>query len=388
MAGDNATALVIDVLTLPPAGETDLSTAFATKPILPVPKLGANIDGFRLTDVVSEGRYATVFKAHDEPGNRTVIIKFPKPNTQMDVVFRQAFMRETWAASKVRSPFVGATLEIPEDRKSGVYVVMPYYEGKTLEVQISQPPRLSYSTGLDLALKLAKAVASLHRAGVIHRDIKPDNVIVEPSRRHEGTGLKLIDFGAACLPGMEDRAVSGACGTLRAPGTPSYMAPELFDGSPGDELSDQFALGVTIYRIFTGSYPYGEIEPFSHPRFRSAIPLQSRRPDLPAWLDRALSRAVAVHPDDRFHDVLEFVFELEHGEMRTPSSGVEPRSLYERNPLAFWKVTSALLFIALILSLHQWTGRHAQAPKSQTRHAERKEPEGSRGTYKPESYER
>jgi serine/threonine protein phosphatase PrpC len=346
--GDNATALVIDVLALAPADEADLSIGFATRPFLPPPKLGAKIDGFHLTDLLSEGRYSCVFKAHDEPGNRAVVVKFPKPNTEPEAVFRKTFMRETWVATKVRSPFVGKTLEIPEDRRSGVYVVMPFYDGETLEIRLSRPPRISFSTGLDLALKLGKAVAALHRAGVIHRDIKPDNIIVEQSRRNEGTGLKLIDLGVARLSNTEDFSDLGAPGTSGAPGTPSYMAPELFDGSPGDELSDQFALGVTIYRMFTGGYPYGEIEPFSRPRFRTAVPLQARRSDLPTWLDRALGRAVSVNPNERFHDVLELVFELEHGAMRAPPLAIEPRSIYERNPLAFWKVTAALLFFALI----------------------------------------
>jgi serine/threonine protein kinase len=141
-----------------------------------------------------------------------------------------------------------------------------------------------------------------------------------------------------------------------APGTPSYMAPELFKGSPGDELSDQFVVGVTIYRMFTGRYPYGEIEPFSHPRFRNTAPLRARRPDLPAWLDQAIGRAVAVKPDERFHDVLELVFELEHGVMRAPPLATGPRPVYQRNPLAFWKATAALLFFALILALHQLAG--------------------------------
>jgi serine/threonine protein phosphatase PrpC len=355
-AGDNATALVIDVLTLPPPDMADLSTGFATNPILPTPKLGAKVDGFQLTKLLSEGRYSCVFRAHDEVGNREVVIKFPKPNATTEAVFRKTFMRETWVATKVRSPFVGKTLELAGDRRSSIYVVMPFYDGETLENRLSRQPGMSFSTGLDLALKLAKAVAALHRAGVIHRDIKPDNIIIESPRRNEGTGLKLIDLGVARLPNMEDALDVHAPGNWDGPGTPSYMAPELFNGSHGDELSDQFALGVTIYRMFTGGYPYGEIEPFSHPRFRNAAPLQTRRPDLPLWLDRMISRAVAVKPDERFNDVLELVFELEHGTMRTESLAPEPRSVYERNPLAFWKVTAALLFFALILALHQLAG--------------------------------
>jgi serine/threonine protein phosphatase PrpC len=358
-SGDNATALIIDVVSLPPPDMEDLSIGFATNPILPMPRPGAKVDGFHLAKLLSEGRYSCVFRAHDEPGNREVAIKFPKPNTATVAVFRKTFMRETWVATKVRSPFVGKTLEVADDRRSGVYVVMPFYDGETLETRLSRPPGISFSTGLDLALKLAKAVAALHRAGVIHRDIKPDNIIIEPSRRNEGTGLKLIDLGVARLPNMEDVLDLNAPGNWDAPGTPSYMAPELFKGSPGDELSDQFAVGVTIYRMFTRLYPYGEIEPFSHPRFHNPTSLQARRPDLPAWLDQAISRAVAVKPDERFHDVLELVFELEHGAMRVAPLATEPRSVYERNPLAFWKVTAALLFFALILALRQLAEKHS-----------------------------
>ncbi len=204
-----------------------------------------------------------------------------------------------------------------------------------------------------MALKLAKGVAALHRAGIIHRDIKPDNIIIEPSRQNEQMGLKLIDLGVARLRYMDDVPDLRAAANRNTPGTPSYMAPELFDGSPGDELSDQFAVGVTIYRMFTGAYPYGEIEPFSHPRFRSAVPLQTRRPDLPAWLDRAISRAVAVRPNERFQDVLELAFELEHGALRPSAPATENRSLYDRSPLAFWRAVAALLFFALMFALLQ-----------------------------------
>src|SRR5208282_4511530 len=91
----------------------------------------------------------------------------------------------------------------------------------------------------------AGGVAALHHAGIIHRDIKPENVILEAIRAREVPGLRLIDLGVARLPHMEDIPAP------HAPGTPSYMAPELFAGAPGDERSDQFALGVTIYRMFT-----------------------------------------------------------------------------------------------------------------------------------------
>jgi serine/threonine protein kinase len=215
-------------------------------------------------------------------------------------------------------------------------------------------PALSLTAGLDIAQKLAKGIVALHRAGVIHRDIKPENIIIEPPAAGQGMGIKLIDFGVARF-----RQTKEAAGTAE-PGTPSFMAPELFDGKPADDKTDQFALGVTVYRLFTGRFPYGEIEPFSHPKFRAPSPLVSHRPDLPAWLDRTIGRAIATNPNDRFEDVLEFMFELEHGADRVSPITTNRLPLYDRNPLLFWKIVAALLALLLLLSL--FVPRPARGP--------------------------
>jgi serine/threonine protein phosphatase PrpC len=350
--GDNATALVIDIIGLPNANQADLEFATASLPLMPLPKAGAEVDGFVLQTMLADGRYTRVFAAEDRVERRRVIMKFPKPVADAEGVLRAAFLREAWIASRMRSPFVGEVLELSAERQTGLYAAMPFYEGETLEARLLRAPPLSLTTGLDYAIKLAKGVASLHRAGIIHRDIKPDNVILETIRDHQVPGLRLIDLGVARLPHMEDLPAQ------HAPGTPSYMAPELLAGAAGDERSDQFALGVTIYRMFTRAYPYGEIEPFSRPRLKKPKPLTAYRPDLPAWLDQAIARATSVNPDDRFHDVFEFIFELEHGAMRAPAAP-KRLPLYERNPLLFWQVACALLAAGLIASL-AW---HA-APRS------------------------
>jgi serine/threonine protein phosphatase PrpC len=343
--GDNATALVVDVIGLPPADRSDLAFAAASLPLIAVPKAGATIDGFHLQAMLADGRYTRVFDAEDRIERRRVILKFPKPVTGAESVLRGAFLREAWIAARVRSPWVGEAVELPAGRRTALYTALPFYEGETLERRLSRPPGLTLTSGLDYAIKLAGGVAALHRAGIVHRDIKPENVILEAIRDRQVPGLRLIDLGVARLPHMEDIPAP------YAPGTPSYMAPELLAGAPGDERSDQFALGVTIYRMFTGAYPYGEIEAFSHPRFKRAKPLAVHRPDLPAWLDEALARATAADPEDRFGDVFEFIFALEHGAIRAAPPAPRRRPLYERNPLLVWKVVAALLAVALGMSL-------------------------------------
>lgn len=336
-ADDNVTALVIDVISLPAPSSLDLEQA-AAKPIIAPPHTGETVDGFALGPILADGRYSRVFKARDKLGERDVVIKFPKETTAGEAIFRQAFVRETWVASRVRSSWIGEVLD-PGERQSCLYTVMPFYPGETLERRLHRHPPIGFVEGVDIAVKLAKAVAALHRAGIIHRDIKPDNVILGAN----GV-LRLVDLGVARLPHVEDFPLA------HAPGTPSYMAPELFQGAVGDEATDQFALGVTIYRLFSGAFPYGEIEPFTHPRFRKPVPLAQHRPDLPAWLDQIVARTIAVTPEHRFGDVLELAQELEHGfasgaPMRPPA-----RSLYERDPLRFWQVVAALLAFALLAS--------------------------------------
>lgn len=339
-SGDNATALVIDVLDLPAANQEDLELEIGAQPIVPPLATGNVLDGFRLDEILSDGQYSRVFRAYDTVTERRVILKQPKPVTGADALLRQAFLREAWIAARVRSPFVAEVIEVPAERRSCLYTIMPLYEGETLEQRLNRRPLLLLGEGLRIAAMLGKAVASLHRAGIVHRDIKPENVILE-----RADGLKLLDLGVARLPNMEDFPE----GTT--PGTPSYMAPELFGGQPGDERSDQFALGVTFFRMFTGRYPYGEIEPFTRPRFGQPASLSELRPDLPAWLDQALARAMAVNPQSRYEDVIEFLFAIEHGAIGAVAAAPRRRPLYERNPLHFWRAVSAVLAIGLMLSL-------------------------------------
>jgi serine/threonine protein kinase len=129
------------------------------------------------------------------------------------------------------------------------------------------------------------------------------------------------------------------------------MAPEMFDGEAGNEATDIYALGVTMFRAFTGEFPYGNLDATSPPRRNRPRDLCALRPDLPAWLSAALVRAIAVDPTKRFNDMSEFAFEMEAGPSRAPTEIRRPRTLYERAPLQFWQGLAALLALALLVSL-------------------------------------
>ena len=339
-ASDNVTALVIDVVDLPPADRAEIAEHVALLRIGDLPSQGDTVDGYKLGEQLSDGRYSRLFHATDTQSGRAVVVKFPHPRVATEHSYRLAFVREAWVAARVASPWIGEILAPTENRQTRLYSVMPFYDGETLEQRLKRAPPVSLAEGVSIATRLARAAVTLHRAGIVHRDIKPDNVILE-----KAGGLRLIDLGVARVPQLEEFPVQDV------PGTASYMAPEQFEGAAGDEKSDLFALGVTMYRVFARAYPYGEVEPFSRPRFAKAEPLSRYRADLPAWLDAALARATAVKPADRHGDVLEFAFECENGALRNPPVAARKRSLHERNPLRFWQAVSALLFIALVVSL-------------------------------------
>jgi serine/threonine protein kinase len=331
---------VVDVVDLPTAASADIGAAIMRLPLIPVPIEGETVDGFVLKVLVSDGRYTRLFGAVDEVEGGEVVLKFPKPQVASEAIYHAAFVREAWVGARVHSPWLGRTIELPPGRQTCLYTVMPLYPGELLETRLARRPAMGLEEGRNITIKLARAAAALHGVGIIHRDIKPDNVILES----EGS-LKLIDLGVVRVPGMEDFPPADI------PGTPAYMAPEMFSGEPGNEATDIYALGVTMYRAFTGEYPYGNPDATSQPRRSRPTALSLLRPDLPAWLQGLLGRAIAIDPAERFHDMTEFAVEMEMGPARAPPTMRRPQTFYERRPVLFWQGVSALLALALLLIL-------------------------------------
>jgi len=337
---DNCTTLVVDVVDLPTAESADIGAALMQLPLIPVPIDGETVDGFVLKALLSDGRYTRLFGAVDEVEGGEVVLKFPKPQAAAVATYRTAFVREAWVGARVHSPWVGRTIALPPGRQTCLYTVMPLYHGELLDSRLARRPLIGLEEGRNIAIKLARGTAALHRAGIIHRDIKPDNVILE-----RDASLRLIDLGVVRVPGLEDFPPEDV------PGIPAYMAPEMFAGEPGNEATDIYALGVTMFRAFTGEFPYGNPNATGPPRRDRPTALSALRPDLPAWLEGALGRAIAVDPTERFRDMNEFAVEMETGPARAPLPVRRPQTLYERAPLRFWQGVAALLALALLLSL-------------------------------------
>src|SRR5262249_9409226 len=153
------------------AASADIGAAIMQLPLIPMPVTGETVDGFLLKVLVSDGRYTRLYGAIDEVEGGEVVLKFPKPQVAAVETYRAAFVREAWVGARVHSPWVGRTIELPPGRQSSLYTVMPLYPGELLETRLGRAPMVELEEGRNIAIKLARGLASLHRAGIIHRDI-------------------------------------------------------------------------------------------------------------------------------------------------------------------------------------------------------------------------
>jgi serine/threonine protein phosphatase PrpC len=327
-----ATVVVIDVQTVPEAGFDDLASVFTTLPIRPLPQDGDNWDGFIVGPTLHRSHYTMLKRAYDSIGHRDVVLKIPLPPLLRDEVLRAGFLREAWVGGMVHSSSVAQYIEVSPERRSSLYLVMPFYPGETLEKRIGRKPPLTVAEGVGIAFALCKAIQNLAAIQVIHRDLKPDNIILSSDGE-----VRLLDLGFAYLPGI-DGPDDGSIG-----GTTRYMAPELFQGVPANARTEVFALGVTLFRLFNrGEFPFGHGA--AHPA------LQGGR-DLPPWLTQCLMRAIDEDPDQRFVNAGELARALQDGLARGAPSGDGGWARRRRHTLWIWQSLTVALAVALAVVL-------------------------------------
>jgi serine/threonine protein phosphatase PrpC len=328
--GPAASAILLEILAAPAPG-TETRSALADLPLRPEPRLGDVWDGFEIGRTIYRGRYTVLKYARDKVENREVVLKIPLPTMLQDEVFAAGFMREAWIGATVRGGNVARYIELPPERRSSLYLVMPFYRGETLEARLNRPPVVSLPEGAGIALKLCEAVQDLAAIQIVHRDIKPDNIMLLANN-----GVKLLDLGLAYLPGIDLQDVVKPGGTLR------YMAPELLNGVQAGPRSEVYALGVTIYRMFcAGAYPFGQ---------REAVPFARLRPDLPSWFGRILQTALEPDPAARFADAGELAAALHEG-LVTGKQDFAPPRRWKLNQLRIYQLLTALFAAGFLILL-------------------------------------
>jgi len=248
------------------------------------PRLGVGdlFDGFIVEAVLHDSRETLLYRVRDEISGEQCVLKTLVPDLEEDEPTRTLLAREVWMLSRAASRHLPQVIPLAADRASAAYILISWHEGDTLQQLLDAGRHFTVSDAANLGTLMLKSLGALHRLDILHRDIKPDNF-------HLGTDgvLRLLDLGVAVTGSDEATSLANTNGAthqghLSNPGTPSYMAPELLSGTACSVESDLYAVGVTLYHLLTRKYPYGEIEPFQHPRYGDPVAPTRYRPETPA----------------------------------------------------------------------------------------------------------
>ncbi len=315
--------------------------------------IGRKLAGrYQIEKKIGEGGMASVFKAHDPNLDRDVAIKVLPPHlVTEDASFAKRFQQEAKIAAKLDHPNILPVYDFGvEDGYS--YIVMRYVEGGKTMRQLMHSRQFTSEQLISIVTQMADALAYAHERGVIHRDVKPANVLLEGQR------VFLSDFGIAKI---SEGATTKLTGTNVRMGTPSYMSPEQGHGKSVDHRTDIYALGVILYELLTGAIPHNADTPVAIAVKRTLEPPPSPRtinPDISKPMEQVVLHALATKPDDRYDSMVKFSTDLKkvttqvQPEERTISSAIPlPKELPKKKKSVRRFLTVAFAIIMVLMAL-------------------------------------
>lgn len=324
---DDMSAVVIEIEAVDPfsaSGQARLEIPEKLEP-------GQVVDGFTLKQSFKHSDRTWVATRN----GASFVLKFAPLQARANDAIHSQFVREIWTATRLQADYFARAF-VPEGQQL-LYYVQEYHPVPTLKHFIAEKP-LDVPEAVALAKFLLNAGQFLLSHELVHGDLKPENILV--FKRNDALDFKLIDFGS----------ITGEFTVTSRAGTPSYLAPERFAAAPLSERTEMFALGVTVYEALTRAFPYGEIEPFQTPVFKTAQLPTKFSQNIPSWLESVLLRAVAADPEARYQNYSEMKYDLEHPQTVRPFYRKNAR-LIERNPLLFFKIGFFLLFVINLVLL-------------------------------------
>ena len=265
--------------------------------------LGETISHYKILAKLGQGGMGVVYKAHDAKLDREVAIKFLPPHLSADPEAVKRFVREAKAASALNHSAIGVIYDIDETEDGQTFIAMAYYEGGTLRERIDSGS-LTTDAAVAIAAQIASGLARAHEKGIVHRDIKPQNILL--TRDGEA---KIIDFGLAKLAGRTKLTRDG-----RTLGTAAYMSPEQARGEELDQRSDIFSLGTILYEMLAGEPPFnGEhdaalLYEIVH---EEPVPLSDIKPGIRPEIEYIVERALDKNRDERYQNVGDLIADIE-----------------------------------------------------------------------------
>jgi tRNA A-37 threonylcarbamoyl transferase component Bud32 len=300
---------------------------------------------YELEELVGTGGMSSVFRAHDRLLDRKVALKVLHQQYAADEEYLERFRREARSVAALSHPNIVTVID-RGDHEGRQFIVFEYIEGENLKRLIERRGPAPVATALELAMQIARGLSFAHQQGLIHRDVKPQNVLLN------GDGqAKVMDFGIARSLDVQH----GMTQTGTVLGTSDYIAPEQAQGQRVDEHTDVYSLGVVLYELLTTEVPFPG-ENFVAVAMRHINepppPIRDKRPDVPPRLEAAVQKAMAKRPEDRFPTMADFCRELEACLAELQSAGtqvaasVSATKRTRRRRSSAWPVVAALLALA------------------------------------------
>ncbi|MEX1081165.1 MAG: serine/threonine-protein kinase, partial [Halofilum sp. (in: g-proteobacteria)] len=340
---DNLTVQILRVDQLATEDAGELHQRLAELAIPPELEPRTQFDGYEIVRKIHASTRSHVYLARERDTGALVALKTPSTELAQDPIGLERFLLEEWVARRIDNPHV-LKPHAPERKRSYLYVAMEYVEGQSLTQWMRDHPKADIERVRALVEQVARGLRAFHRQEMLHRDLRPDNILIDSS----GTA-KIADFGSTRVAGIAE-----ASSRMDPPdqlGTEQYSAPEYFMGEEATDRSDIFSLGVVTYQMLTGQLPYGTA--VAQVRTRAGrnklrySPVFEHNRAVPAWINGALRQAVHPDPERRYEDVDELVHDLRHPRKEHLHETRPP--LVERNPELFWKSVSAILALTSLV---------------------------------------
>src|SRR5689334_10755210 len=275
--------------------------------------VGTTLAGkYRIDARLNEGGMGTVYRGTHVLMDKTVAIKVLRPSLAADEKIVARFSREARAASRISHPNALSVTDFGEDESGHVFLVMEFLSGKTLKHVIREEGPLPLARVVDIARQIGDALHAAHEQGVVHRDLKSDNIMLIDTMT--GDHAKVLDFGIAKINEPDGAVDTGLTAPNLVIGTPQYMSPEqCSQNSEIDTRSDIYSFGVILYEMLVGHVPFSGDSPtmVMMKHLQEPVPsVMEERSDLPASVARVVARAMAKVPDNRYQNVAELIEDL------------------------------------------------------------------------------
>jgi len=343
---DNVSCLLVMVTNLPNKKLAEIEIELRKKAIPPVLKVGQTLDSFQVKKIIHASTRSHVYLVEDKDTGETLTLKTPSANFTEDALYLQAFFREAWLGERISHVNVMAT-KARDNNSKFLYLISEYIDGQTLTQWMYDNPKPSIGQVRAIIKQIISALRAFQRLEIVHRDLKPDNIMIDQHGQ-----IKLIDYGAVFVASLDEDQETLVENVPQ--GSINYIAPETLLTMKANHLSDLFSLGVICYEMLTGKLPYkpnvrasNNYTQYQQWHYRS---IKQHRKDLPLWLDLTLQQATQANPNLRPQVFSEFYANLSKPNIEAIDE-YKSQPLIQRNPVAFWRGTSLILLVCLMLSL-------------------------------------